>query len=205
MTERRERILDAARSLIVRDGYAGASMHAIARAAEVTRPALYAEFADRDELIEALIDREEERVLAMSAAATPELSLVADPARIAEQSVDVFLNLVQAAPETWRLVFMRGDGMPPATHARIERGRDSVRQQTHLLLGLLASRSERQIDTELLSHGVISVSETAARMLVSDPSMDRDRVSSTLRWLVRHSVARAGIAVAADTDEAGKD
>ncbi|MEV6432183.1 hypothetical protein [Nocardia sp. NPDC051463] len=41
------------------------------RAAGVTRPARSAEFGDRDELFAALLAREEERVLAMAAAATP--------------------------------------------------------------------------------------------------------------------------------------
>ncbi|MBL1074240.1 TetR/AcrR family transcriptional regulator [Nocardia sp. 2] len=194
MSERRERILDAARGLIVRDGYAGASMHAIARAAGITRPALYAEFADRDELFEALLEREAERVLAMSVDATPELTPDDDPVAVAERAVDVFLDLVASAPETWRLVFMRGDGMPPATYERIERGREGIRQQTHLLLGMLSVRGEQRIDTELLSHGVISVSETAARLLVHDPSVDRAQVSSTLRWMVRRTAAHFGIA-----------
>lgn len=194
VSERRERVLDAARGLIVRDGYTGASMHAIARAAGVTRPALYAEFADRGQLLEALLDREEERVLTMSADSTPEMTVGADPVDIAERAVEVFVDLVRSAPETWRLVLMPGDGLPASAHERIARGRESIRQRTQVLLGMLAAVTEREFDVELLSHGVVSASETAARLLVADPSsVGREAVSKTLRWMVRRTAARAGL------------
>ncbi|MEV6773743.1 TetR/AcrR family transcriptional regulator [Nocardia sp. NPDC051030] len=194
MSERRERMLDAARGLIVRDGFAGASMHAIARAAGVTRPALYAEFSDRDDLFDALLEREEARVLTMSEEATPEVDPGVDPVRVAEDSVDIFVDLVLSAPETWRLVLMPGDGMPPAARERIERGRDAIRQRTHLLLTVVAALGERpELDSELLSHGVISASETGARLLVAENGPDRAAVTKTLRWMVRRIITASGL------------
>ncbi|GAB4586985.1 TetR/AcrR family transcriptional regulator [Nocardia sp. IFM 10818] len=200
MTERRERILDAARGLIVRDGYASVSMHAIARAAGVTRPALYSEFSDRDELFAELLDREERAVVAMAADATPELPPGADPVAVADRAVDIFLDLVRSAPETWRLVLMPGDGMPKAAHERIVKARNEIRERTRALLTVAAALGEREIDTELVSHGAISVSETAARLLVHDGA-DRDAVGKTLRWLTRRAMAAAVIPV----HPAGKD
>ncbi|WP_067688692.1 TetR/AcrR family transcriptional regulator [Nocardia jejuensis] len=197
MSERREHILDAARSLIVRDGYAGASMHAIARAAGVTRPSLYSEFTDREDLFAALWDREEDRVLTMSAAATPDVPPGADPVEIAQQSVDVFVDLVLSAPETWRLVLMAGDGMPPSTHDRIERGRESIRERVQLVLNVVTALGDRDdVDTELLGHGVISASETAARLLVGDGGVSREAVIGTLRWMTRRALVMAGVLAA---------
>ncbi|MFC9995167.1 TetR/AcrR family transcriptional regulator [Nocardia sp. NPDC127526] len=200
MSERRERILDAARGLIVRDGYTSVSMHAIARAAGVTRPALYAEFSDRDELFADLLDREERAVLEMAADSTPELPPGADPVAVADQAVGIFLDLVLSAPETWRLVLMPGDGMPPEAHERIEKARGAIRERTRVLLTVAAALGEREIDTELVSHGAISVSETAARLLVQDGA-DREAVAKTLRWLTRRALAAAAIPVR----PAGKD
>jgi AcrR family transcriptional regulator len=60
MTERRlgkrERILDAARSLFLRNGLRGTSMEAIAREAGIAKPTLYAHFADKDAVFTAILE-----------------------------------------------------------------------------------------------------------------------------------------------------
>lgn len=192
MSARREQILDAARDLIVREGYASASMHAIARASGVTRPALYAEFGDREALLAALMDREEERVLDMAAASMPEVALGADLTDIAEQSVDVYLDLVESAPQSWQFVLMPVEGFPVDTQERVERGRAAIRERSEFMFRALGAVAERDIDAELLSHAAIAISETAGR-LVLDPSYgdQREAVSKTLRWLARRAVSTA--------------
>ncbi|MFI6361507.1 helix-turn-helix domain-containing protein [Nocardia sp. NPDC050630] len=198
MSTRRDDILDAARDLIVREGYAGASMHAIARAAGVTRPGLYAEFSNRDELFEALLVREEERVLAMAAEATPVFQEGADLASVAADisadAVDIFLDLVSAAPQSWRFVLMSGEGLPDTAHERVDRGRAALRARGRAVLALIAARTEQEMDEELLSHAVISASETGARLvLAADGAHRRAAVSKTLRWVARRAVAAAGV------------
>jgi AcrR family transcriptional regulator len=57
----KDRILDAARQLLEKQGDAAPTMSAIARATGISRQALYLHFADRDELLQALVahvDRE---------------------------------------------------------------------------------------------------------------------------------------------------
>ncbi len=192
MSARREQILDAARDLIVRDGFAGASMHAIARAAGLTRPALYAEFGDRDELFAALVDREERRVLDMAMASMPELPPDADPAEFAVRLADAYLDLVLSMPQSVRFVLMPAEGAPSGTSERVERGKAEVRARSKALITMAAALQEREVDAELLSHAAFSVSETAAR-LVLEPDRDdsREAVSKTLRWLARRTVSAA--------------
>src|SRR5687768_7964136 len=69
--ERRAQLLDAAIEVISRDGYAGVSVDAIAREAAVTRPVVYGVFANLEELLYALLDRQERRALEQLAAALP--------------------------------------------------------------------------------------------------------------------------------------
>ncbi|WP_194813530.1 TetR/AcrR family transcriptional regulator [Nocardia sp. XZ_19_385] len=191
---RREHILDAARELIVRDGYASVSMHAIARAAGLTRPAVYAEFSDRDGLFDALLDREEERALLMASAAIPEAEPGADPAEIALRATDIFLDVVLEAPETWRFVLMPGEGMPRAAYERVAGGRAALRVRTQAMLGIVAAMGDTEIDAELFSYAVISAAETAARLvLAEDGPQRRDAVASTLHWLTRRAVASTGL------------
>ena len=51
-------IIDAARTLFLRDGHAATSMDAIARAAGVSKATVYAHFASKDDLFVALVERE---------------------------------------------------------------------------------------------------------------------------------------------------
>lgn len=197
VSERRERILDVARGLILREGFAAASMHAVARAAGVTRPALYAEFGDRDELFAALLDREEQQVLDMAAAATPEVPPGADPVDITVKAVDIYLDLVLSAPESWQFVLMPGDGAPRDIYERVEQGRNAIRERSQALITILTALGEREpdeVDAELLSHAVISVCETAARLLVAEGGAQRrPEVSATLVWISRQVAAATGL------------
>src|SRR3954453_302683 len=60
---RRPEVLDAALGLFLEHGYDGTSMQAIAERAGVTKPVVYACFPGKDELLWALLTREEERIL----------------------------------------------------------------------------------------------------------------------------------------------
>ncbi|WP_330256821.1 TetR/AcrR family transcriptional regulator [Nocardia sp. NBC_00565] len=198
MSTRRDDILDAARDLVVREGYAGASMHAIARAAGTTRPTLYAEFGDRDELFAALIDREAERVQEMAAASTLVLPADADLAAIASDlvadAVEIYLDLVLAAPRTWRFVLMPGDGLPKPAHDRVDRGRQEIRERGQVLIAMIGAVGEADTDSELLSHAVISASEAGARIVLAEGGAERrEAVAKTLRWVARRAIAAAGV------------
>lgn len=54
-TDRRNRIVDAARHLILKNGLKGTTMEAIAREARVAKPTLYAYFPDKDAVYGAII------------------------------------------------------------------------------------------------------------------------------------------------------
>ncbi len=54
--EKRRRMLDAARSVMLRDGLRGATMEGIAKAAGIAKPTLYAQFADKDAVFVGLLE-----------------------------------------------------------------------------------------------------------------------------------------------------
>lgn len=62
--ETRERILEAATRLFVEHGYRGLSMREIADAVDLTKPAIYHHFADKEELFVAILKRYVERLSA---------------------------------------------------------------------------------------------------------------------------------------------
>ena len=54
--EKRRRILEAARFLVLRNGLRGTTMEAIAREAGIAKPTLYAQFADKDAVFVGIVD-----------------------------------------------------------------------------------------------------------------------------------------------------
>jgi AcrR family transcriptional regulator len=69
--ERRSQILDATVKLIAQRGYEAVSMEGIARAAGVTKPVVYDLFGTLADLLDALLEREEERALLQLAELMP--------------------------------------------------------------------------------------------------------------------------------------
>src|SRR3982751_4724480 len=80
--QRREQLLDATLSLIADQGYESVSMEGIARKAGVTKPVVYDLFGSRTDLLEALLEREEERALNQLAELMPTPAEDADPAKV---------------------------------------------------------------------------------------------------------------------------
>jgi AcrR family transcriptional regulator len=54
---KRDRILDAARNLFLRNGLRGTTMEAIAREARIAKPTLYAHFPDKDAVFVAIVEQ----------------------------------------------------------------------------------------------------------------------------------------------------
>lgn len=54
--EKRRRILEAARFLVLRNGLRGTTMEAIAREAGIAKPTLYAQFPDKDAIFAGIVD-----------------------------------------------------------------------------------------------------------------------------------------------------
>jgi AcrR family transcriptional regulator len=117
-------ILDIALDLFLERGYKGTSMEAVACAAGVTKPVVYACFESKAELFGALLDREEQRMLKQFGAA---LALGAQSEDLQATLLSGFTSMLRAVMETPRVyrVVLFGDGdADPTLDARVRRGRD---------------------------------------------------------------------------------
>src|SRR6266511_3049115 len=99
---RRPLVLDAAFEVFLERGYERTSMDAIATAAGVTKPVVYACYASKGELFEALVRREEERVLGEIQQALEAMDDLSDPERTLADSFTAFLRAVAASPAARR-------------------------------------------------------------------------------------------------------
>src|SRR3954463_14053267 len=119
---RRPQVLDAALELFLERGYEGTSMEAVAGAAGVTKPVVYACFAGKDELFRALLRREEERILAEIQAAFEGTDLD-DPETTLVEGMTGFLRAAAASPDVYPLIFLGEGGGNAAVARRIQLGR----------------------------------------------------------------------------------
>lgn len=101
---RRPQVLDAALAITVEEGVAAVTIGSIADRLHVTRPVIYACFADRVELVTALLEREtatlrDALIAALHSARgdTPEEAFVA--------GFQALLRVVAERPDSWRVLF----------------------------------------------------------------------------------------------------
>jgi AcrR family transcriptional regulator len=168
-------VLDAALGLFLENGYQGTSMEAIARAAGVTKPVVYACFPSKDELLYALLAREEERILTEIRQAFADTDL-SDPEPTLVEGFTSFLRAVAASPDVYSLIFLGQGGGNMAVAKRIQAGREAqIEALARLARRWIASRPDAdppaQVDAtaELVGSALAGLAEAAARLMLSDP------------------------------------
>jgi AcrR family transcriptional regulator len=169
--KRREQVIDAALSVIVEQGYAGVSIEAIARTAGVTRPVIYDHFANLGELLEVLIEREETCALAQLAEVVPDSPPDGDPVELFAAGVRRFLDAVASRPNTWRIILLPPEGTPATVRDHVETNRAQLLERLQELVRWAVShaRIPAELDVEICSRAIRSLSEEAGRMVLTDP------------------------------------
>jgi len=183
---RREQLLDAALTIIVRDGYDAVSIDAIAKEAGVTRPVVYGAFDDLRALLGSLLDRQQERALAQLAAALPTKPDLADPNRLVTETARRLIEAVRSDPLTWRPILLAPTGMPEQVRSRIDGDRESFLVQVAGLLEIgQGIRGGLKVDAEVAAHAILAVLEHFGRILLLEPDrFDTDRLVGTISALL---------------------
>lgn len=123
---RRPMVLDAALEVFVEKGYFGSTMSAIADAAGVTKPVVYECYPNKEGVYAALLDREEERLLAAIRAALPERIDVGDLRSVLSSGLAALFTAAMSAPDSWRIVYDAQRGHPSAVADRVHQARQSI-------------------------------------------------------------------------------
>ena len=183
LEQRRTQLLDAALRVITRDGYAAVSVESVAREAGVTRPVVYGAFDGLGDLLVALLDRQQARLVGDLVAALPESWSHGEPNELIEESVRALVRVVTHDPEAWRPVLFADDATPMQVRDRIAADRELVRQQVARLADDLLLWPQK--DPEVLSHAVLAILEHFARMLVVDPErFSADRLVASVLQVI---------------------
>jgi AcrR family transcriptional regulator len=124
---RRPQVLDAALELAAAGGVRGVSMEAVAHKLGVTRPVVYACYASGEELLAALLAREEQRLFAGVMAALPRQPEFADPERLLVEGFQALLKAVSDHAGSWRLLYAADADPAIAERYGLARGRVAQR------------------------------------------------------------------------------
>lgn len=170
---RRPQILDAAQAIAARDGIGAVTVVSVAHELSVTRPVVYAAFADRVELIEALLDRETSALLASILDALHSSGMSNEPEDAFVTGFQALLASAALHPEPWRLLLA---GEPdPHLSPRFKQAREAVSGQATAWIG---PAMVRWWNTEDLDHKLpvlieffMSACESAIRSLLDPESV----------------------------------
>lgn len=191
---RRPLVLDAAFGLFRERGYEATSMDEIAAAAGVTKPVVYDCYPSKEDLFNALLQREEQRVLSEIAAAIPDTDEEGDLEQSFVRALTAFLRAVAAAPDAYRVIFLGEGGVNAAVAERVRRGRErqveAIAVLARPLLGGIEIDGELDRTARLLGHVVVGLAETGARAMLSEP--DRWTPESLARALGRVAAGGEG-------------
>ena len=168
---RRDQILDAALRLIIERGYTAASMEAIAREANIAKPRVYTAYPTRGELLRALLQREETRIVGALASAMPPLDAeIAFESTLTAAATNLFAAVARE-PAPWRLLMVPAVEAPPEVLAHVEAGRAFALAQLRSLVKIGSAESDgvSGVDVELAARALLAIGEQAVRDLLTDP------------------------------------
>ncbi|GAB3934379.1 TetR/AcrR family transcriptional regulator [Kribbella albertanoniae] len=183
---RRPMLLDAALKVFSDKGFAGTTMQSVAEAAGVTKPVVYDSFANRDELLLALLAREEQHLVISIVAALPADPTVGTPEEHVLDGLTAFLTTAAENPQSWRIVFGAQYGAAPVVADRVRAARAFLVEGLRLtLLKSLPGVTDPDANLAVLAELLASMTEASARMLVVDGT---DRTPAELAKVVSQVV-----------------
>ena len=101
MTEKQQKIIDAALDLFAHQGYANTSTSKIARQAGVSEGLIFRHFTNKEGLLDAIVQMGLEAMQAIA----PKVLDETNPQRVLEQAIQVPIYLTRNQPTFWKLLF----------------------------------------------------------------------------------------------------
>jgi AcrR family transcriptional regulator len=186
---RRPQVLDAALAIAIERGVRAVTIGAVAERLNVTRPVIYSCFADRVELLHALLDRESAILLADATEALRHGHPEGDEA-VFVAGFQALLAAVDRRPDPWRL--MMSADPDPAVAEHFHSNRTAIADQFGKLLQPALKHwgtinPERKLP--VLVEQFMSACEGAVRTLLRDSGHDWS--PGTLGELIGSAVYRA--------------
>ncbi|QIS10803.1 TetR/AcrR family transcriptional regulator [Nocardia arthritidis] len=162
--QRRAQLLDAALRIIVEQGIHKVSMDAVARSAGVTRPVVYSQFTDTDDLLRSSLEREEQLARQQLSDIVP-LRPTGDPAADVLRYLAGFLRAVTEAPDRWRAAFVLVDSATPYFRRRMEHWR----RELVTALEDFVRAATTDLDVAMTARAIDALVWNAGRLTLAEP------------------------------------
>jgi len=189
---RRPLVLDAALAVWDAEGYRGTTMAAIAAKAGVSKPVLYECYDNKDDVLRALLDREEGLLMSATQAALPVDDAKGLRATVAA-AYEAFFEAVLAHPVSWRIVVDAQRVMPKAIESRYHQARALFVEQIAELVRRLTPGGDQLSDAEarVLASNFASLAEDNASLLLrQEPGPDAWTPASLAAFVTRVALDR---------------
>jgi len=183
IAERREALLDAALTVLVRDGYDKVTVDAIAREAGVTRPVVYDAYGGLEPLLHALLDRSQQRALDSVLQLMP-TEPPADVDQWIREGSAGLIDAIEASPEVWRPILGLTRDAPEMVRSRIEATKDLIHSYiVDVVQSTQPSRST--MDADVMAHLIIATGEHFGRLVLDSPEVyTKERLLASLSDLL---------------------
>jgi AcrR family transcriptional regulator len=180
----RQEILDAARDILVREGYEGLSMRKVAEKIDYSPTAIYLHFKDRDDLLFHV----SEQLMAGLVRELQSLALESsDPLVALRKGLRRYVDFALAHPQHYIASFMIPQGQDPEVAARFKQPDTMSMQAFGLLLQLVGEcvrqKKLRKVEVENVSRALWAAMHGITSLLIAIPTFDwgnRDRVIDQL-------------------------
>lgn len=166
-------ILDVALELFLQRGYKGTSMEAVASAAGVSKPVVYACFESKAELLGALLDREEQRMLGQLSTALASGTRSGDVHAMLTAGFTSMLRAVKDTPRAYRIALLGEGDADAIVEARVRHGRNrQIAATVDVAREWLRGRvPAERLDTvaQFVAQTLIATGEAGVRMMLAAP------------------------------------
>jgi len=178
--ERREQLLDTARTIVLSEGFYSVTIERVARDGEISRPLLYKQFGSLAGLVTALVDRETATALdGLNQAIAGMGRTQGLAAETMRDALCAMMDATTLAPLSWRILLNPPQGGPAELYERIAAGRALARDSVELLLKSVLHEVH---DIEVTARLVHLILEDLVRLHLSDPvRYPRERMVSQLQ------------------------
>jgi len=153
----RSHILDAARAIVVRQGFDALSMRKLAEVVGYSPASLYLHFASRDAIAHALSVEGH----AMLLAALRACDSIADAGERVRAMAHAYVKFGQAHPEVYRLIFMQNPAYTDAAFSDVASAGETVLSVLTRTLALVHDPAAQAGTLWAALHGIVSLSLTA--------------------------------------------
>ena len=174
--ERRQQLLDVARSLFAEKGFDGASVEEIANRANVSKPVVYEHFGGKEGVYAVVVDREMHYLLGSMSSALAE---DAHPRLLLERAAIALLDYVQGSADGFRIL-VRASPVASATGTFSSLLNDIASQVENILGVQFSSRGYDQKLAALYSQALVGMVALTGQWWLDARKPKRDEVAAQL-------------------------